>query len=270
MHASRPLVRFSTLTVALALAAMTAGAQGRGQAQTLAQQVTTALAHGSVDEARRLVQSASGPAPQRELAAALLDVFEGRFDQARSRLEPLAAASPGGDAALELGLFELSRGRRDRAKKLLLPLSQNRVLNGPDDYFRLAQAARGVREFQLANDAYQRIENVARADIQTGYADLFLQFHQPGDAVTNYRKALEADPAWVPAHIGLARAYAEDEPELSRAALETARKLAPNHPAVLVLNAERALETDDVPAAKTALDQLKKVQPGTAEEAALR
>jgi tetratricopeptide (TPR) repeat protein len=270
MHASRTLVRFSTLTVALALAAMTAGAQGRGQAQALGQQVTTALAHGSVDEARRLVQSAAGPAPQRELAAALLDIFEGRFDQARSRLEPLAAASPGGDAALELGLFELSRGRRDRARKLLQPLSQNRALNGPDDYFRLAQAARGVREFQLANDAYQRIENVARADIQTGYADLFLQFHQPGDAVTNYRKALEADPAWVPAHIGLSRAYAEDEPELSRAALETARKLAPNHPAVLVLSAERALETDDVPAARTALDQLKKVQPGTAEEAALR
>jgi tetratricopeptide (TPR) repeat protein len=270
MHASRSFVRFSTLTVALTLAAITAGAQGRGQAQTLAQQVTTALAHGSVDEARRLVQNASGAPAPRELAAALLDIFEGRFDQARARLEPLAAASPGGDAALELGLFELSRGRRDRARKLLLPLSQNRVLNSTDDYFRLARAARGVREFQLANDAYKEIEKVARADIQTEYADLFLQFHQPDDAATNYRKALEADAAWVPAHVGLSRAYADDEPELSRAEFEAARKIAPNHPAVLVLSAERAFETDELQAAQAALDQLKKVRPGTPEEAALR
>ena len=243
--------RFSTLTGALLVAAVTAGAQGtRPAAQTLAQQVTTALGRGSIDEARRLVESASGPAAQRELAAALLDIFEGRFDQARTRLEPLASANPGGDAALELGLLELSRGRRDRARKLLPPLSQNRTLNSTDDYFRLARAARGVREFQLANDAYQRIEDDPRADVQSEYADLFLQFHQPGDAVTNYRKALEADRGWIPAHIGLSRAYADDEPELSRVALDTARKQAPNHPDVLLLTAERALETDEVPAAK--------------------
>jgi tetratricopeptide (TPR) repeat protein len=272
MRLSRPTVfRFSALTAALALAAATANAQGtRPATQTLPQQVTTALGHGSVDEARRLVQAASGPAAQKELAAALLDIFEGKFDQARTKLEPLASAAPGGDAALELGLLELSRGRRAQARKLLLPLSANRALNSTDDYFRLARAARGVREFQLANDAYLRIENVPRADVQTEYADLFLQFHQPGDAVTNYRKALEADRAWVPAHIGLSRAYADDEPELARAALDAARKLAPTHPDVLVLSAERALETDDVPAAKTALDQLRKVKPGTSEEAALR
>jgi predicted Zn-dependent protease len=264
-------LRFSTLAGALLLAAATAGAQGtRPAPQTLAHQVTTALARGSVDEARRLVEAASGPAAQRDLAAALLDIFEGRFDQARAKLEPLASANPGGDAALELGLLELSRGRRDRGRKLLLPLSQNRALTSTDDYFRLARAARGVREFQLANDAYQRIENVPRADIQTAYADLFLQYHQPGDAVTNYRKALEADRGWVPAHIGLSRAYADDEPELSRAALETARKQAPNHPEVLLLTAEHALETDDIPAAKAALDQLRKARPGTSEEAAMR
>jgi tetratricopeptide (TPR) repeat protein len=272
MRLIRPTVfRLSALTAALALAAATASAQGaRPATQTLPQQVTAALGHGSVDDARRLVQAASGPAAQKELAAALLDIFEGKFDQARSRLEPLASAAPGGDAALELGLLELSRGRRAQARKLLLPLSQNRALNSTDDYFRLARAARGVREFQLANDAYLRIENVPRADVQTEYADLFLQFHQPGDAVTNYRKALEADRAWVPAHIGLSRAYADDEPELARASLEVAKKLAPNHPDVLVLSAERALETDDVPAAKAALDQLRKVKPGTSEEAALR
>src|SRR5688500_16919373 len=123
-------IRFLTLSAALLVAAVTAGAQGtRPAAQTLAQQVTTALGRRSVEDARRLVESASGPAAQRELAAALLDIFEGRVDQARTRLEPMASASPGGDAALELGLLELSRGRRDRARKLLTPLSQNRTLN---------------------------------------------------------------------------------------------------------------------------------------------
>lgn len=272
MRMPRPnVLRFTALTGALLLAAASAGAQGTRPAQTLAQQVTTALGRGAVDEARKLVEAASGqPAAQRDLAAALLDIFEGRYDQARTKLEPLASTNPGGEAALELALLEWSRGRRDRARKILDPMSRNRTLNSTDDYFRLARAARVVREFQLANDAYQRIENVARADIQTEYADLFMQFHQPGDAVTNYKKALEADRGWIRAHIGLARAFADEDPELARAALETAKKQAPNHPDVLLLGAEQALESDDVPAAKTALDQLRKVRPGTSEEAAMR
>ncbi len=44
----------------------------------------------------------------------------------------------------------------------------------------------------------------------------------------------------------------------------------PTHPDVLILSAERALEANEVAEAKTALDQLRKVRPGSPEESALR
>jgi tetratricopeptide (TPR) repeat protein len=77
----------------------------------------------------------------------------------------------------------------------------------------------------------------------------------------------------VPAHLGASRALdalPDAEPEEAKAALEAARKLAPAHPGVLLLTAERAMETEEFANAKQALDELAKVRPDTIEEAAQR
>ena len=81
--------------------------------------------------------------------------------------------------------------------------------------------------------------------------------------------ALEADPAWVAAHLGLSRAVFEEDPKAASEILETARKLAPEYPDVWLLTAERALFEDDIAAAKAALDKAAQFRPGTIEEAAL-
>ncbi len=123
------------------------GAQGRGGVATagdVVRQVRTALAHGDVAGARRLADAAANDAPRQALSLALVDIFEGKYAEARTRLLPVAAAAPLGDAALELGLLEIKMGRRAEGRRRLDPMLDVRTFAGPDDYFRLA--ARRPRE----------------------------------------------------------------------------------------------------------------------------
>jgi tetratricopeptide (TPR) repeat protein len=276
------VARGGLLFAALGLAVASVGAQAQGgratpAADTLVQQVRTAIGHGAIADARRLVDAASGPAASRELAAALIEIFEGKDDAAKARLTPLASATPLGDASLELGLLEMRHGRRDDADRWLRPVSdalralalQNVALT-PDDYFKLARAAEGIHEFQLANDAYKRVATIARADIQTQWGDLFMRYHQPADAATSYGDALKADPSWVRAHLGLAQAYSADDPRGAQAELDAVRKLAPDHPDLWLAIAQQRIENDDIPGTVEALDRAARVRSGSIEESALR
>jgi cellulose synthase operon protein C len=264
--------RATLLSLGLGLAVVSIGAQGRGGtgAGDLVRQVRTALAHGETTAARRLAENATGDPARRGLALAVVDIFEGKYADARTRLLPLAAAAPLGDAAAELGILEIQTGRRAEGRRRLEPLLNVRTFAGPDDYFRLARAARASREFLLANDAYQRVDSEPRPDIQTEWGDMFLQRHLPGDAVTSYNKALEIDPRWVPALVGLARAFAAEQPGNARKAVEAARAIAPDYPDLFLVTARQHLEAEDTAAAREALDGLTGVRPGTIEEAALR
>ncbi|MEZ5318637.1 MAG: peptidase MA family metallohydrolase [Vicinamibacterales bacterium] len=230
--------------------------------------VRQALGHGDVSAARQAAEAATGDG--RELSTALVELFVGQDDAARARLAPLAERQPLGEAALELGLLDLRRGRREEADRRLRPIASVRQFTNADDYLRLARAAIGIREYLLANDAFDRVSQSTRADIQSAWGDLFLSRHQPADAAQSYRDAITADPKWVPALVGLSRAYADDEPEAADTALEEARKAAPDHPDVLLRSAEVALDEEDAAAAKAALDRLARVRPGSVEEAGLR
>jgi tetratricopeptide (TPR) repeat protein len=258
------------LVFGLALAAVQVGSARQSPAASLLAQVKTALGHGDVAAARRLAAGGAGQPAERELALALVEMFQGQDAQARERLLPLAQANPRGDAALELGLLDIRQGRREEGQRRLEPIAAVRSFSGPDDYLRLARAAIGIREYQLANDAFQRTADVPRADVHTAWGDLFLDRHQPGDAVTSYRDALAADASWVPAILGIARALATEDQEEAGAALEAARKIAPDHPDLWLLTAEQRLIEKDVPAAKAALDRVSSVRPGSLEEAAWR
>jgi tetratricopeptide (TPR) repeat protein len=264
--AQRVIMQLGVVMACLAAVPYSIRAQNAAS-QDPVSRVRTALGHGDVAGARRAAAVEGTPG---QLGLALVEIFEGKYDEARARLQPMAERNATGDAAVELGLLLLSRGQREEASRWLTPASSVRQFEGPDDYLRLARAARGIREFQLANDAFQRVAGVPRADIQTARGELYLLFHQPGDAVTDFRKALEADARWIPAHLGMARALARDEPDTAAAALEAARKLAPAHPDVLFMTAEEQLEAKEYAAAVETLDAMAAVRPATVDEAALR
>jgi tetratricopeptide (TPR) repeat protein len=82
--------------------------------------------------------------------------------------------------------------------------------------------------------------------------------------------ALTADPAWVRAQVGLARAFGDDDPKASKAAFEAAKKLAPESPDVWLLAAERSIEDEDYAAAAEALDHAARVRTNSLEEAVMR
>ena len=268
--------RAALLSFSMAMAAMSVGsvgAQGRGggaNAGDVVHQVRAALAHGDAPAARRLADAATANPARQALAGAIVDIHEGKYADARAKLLPAAAAAPLGDAAAELGILEIRTGRRADGRLRLEPMLDVRTFAGPDDYLRLARVARASREFLLSNDAFQRIDNQPRADIQTEWGDLFLERHQNGDAVTSYNKALEIDSRWVPALIGLARALADQQPAASRKALAAAVAAAPDSPDVWLFTAEQRLDEEDAAGAREALDKLATVRPGTIEEAALR
>jgi tetratricopeptide (TPR) repeat protein len=258
------------------IGAMTVGpaalAQRGGQALSgdMVREVRLALGHGDLASARRIAAAGGETPASRALARALVDIFEGQMTEARERLLVSAQQDPLGEASLELGLLDLATGRREDGRVRLEALAAVRQFSGPDDYFRLARAARAIREGLLANDAYQRTAEVPRADIQTAWGDLFLLWHQPADAAVSYQAALDADPRWIRAHLGLARALVPSEPEAAAIAVDRAGELAPDHPDVWLLMAERAMSLEDVEGAVEALDRLADVRPGTIEEASLR
>src|SRR6187455_3361150 len=119
-HSSR-FLRFGLLPAALALAVVSVGAQGRGPAPAalgVPTQVRIALGHGDLTEARRLAQ-ASTDESVRGLGLALVDLFEGKDADARTKLTPIADRSPLGDAALELGLLDMRTGHIAEGRRRL-------------------------------------------------------------------------------------------------------------------------------------------------------
>jgi tetratricopeptide (TPR) repeat protein len=264
------ITRSVMFPIALALAVASMGAQGRPAAGDQARQVRTALAHGDLTGAKVIAQRGAETDAARVVALALVDMFEGRDADAYTRLLPLADRQPLGDAAVELGLLERRTGRIDDGFRRLDRIASNRQLNTPDDYYRLARAAVGTGEFLLANDAFQRIDNVPSAEFQTAWADMWLRRHRPGDAVISYQKALELDAEWVPAMIGMSRALADENPPASRELLQKALAQAPHHPDVHLALAEQQLEGEDVDAAEASLTTLATLRPGSVDEAALR
>lgn len=238
---------------------------------TLIAHVRQALGRGALARARTLAADTQAPADVKQAAAALVDLFEGRTADARTKLNAAAEAGDS-DAAVELGLLDLREGRRAEGRQRLERLLQRGGDMTPEHSFRLARAAWALGDVRLANALFQRIGRLPmlQADMETTWGDMLLQKHQAGDAVRSYRAALEADATWVRAHLGLARALADEEPGAAGAALEKAGSLAPDHPDVWLLTAERRLIAEDRDGAGAALDKVAAVRKGSYEELALR
>lgn len=239
---------------------------------TLVRHVRVALGRGALDRARTLASATEASADIKAVALALVEIFEGKVTEARGRLTPVVESGDRADALLELGLLDLREGRRDSGLARLTTMVQQGSDMTPEHTFRMARAAYALGDIRLANTLFQRVGNLPlqTADMETTWGDMLLEKHQAGEAVRSYRAALEADPAWVRAHLGLSRALEDEDAEASEAALEKAGSLAPNHPDVWLLTAERRLMAEDRARAAEALDKVAAVRPGTYEEIALR
>jgi tetratricopeptide (TPR) repeat protein len=202
------------------------------------------------------------------LAPAREAVRRGRYEEGERLLAALAARDPRGEAALELGLLQLMRGRRDEASRTL-----ERVLDGvgaqpPAEVLtRAGRAASALGQFREANTYFRQAASLAPDDpaVNVAWGELFLEKYNRQDAAQSFQTALKADASSARAHVGLARAVAEDNPPAALALAQKAIAIEADHVPAHVLMAELQLDEGRRPEARASLDQALAVNPSSLE-----
>ncbi len=230
----------------------------------------TALAHGKRDEAAvmaRARQSEPG-------AAALLGRLasdRGQYDEARAVLEPAAAKAPLSEAALELALLDQRLGRAEAAERLLVPIF-NQAGGGSDAAatLRAGRAARALGRAREANSLF-RAASAAGADpaADTAWGLLFLEKYNHPEAHRSFQQALKLDDQWAPAHAGLARVLADENPPAAAAAAERAIAIDPQLADAHLLLAELELDNTRLPEARKRIDAVLAFNPSHLDARAL-
>lgn len=278
---TRTFHRVSVKVTLAGLGVLVAGVAILGQAQSaapapaapLVRAVRFAIGHGTVDEARRLITQSREAVSKKAIATALVSIYEGKDDEARRALTPLVHGETADDDALvELGLLEVRHGRQAEGAALLQRVIASQNDLDTDGFLRLARAAEAIGDVNLANSVFQRIgsSDTDRPDVQSQWGDLFMKTHANAEAARSYQDALRADPAWIPAWLGNARALGDDDAKASGESLGKAQQLAPKSPDVWLLVAERELAAQDFTDTKATLDKIAALRSSSIEELALR
>jgi tetratricopeptide (TPR) repeat protein len=271
-------VRRACIAWVLLLAAGTvpSAQQGGGKPAALTPSpASRALNAGQFEEVERLLKSATDPASIALRARA--QIAQGRYQEAQTLLTPVASAQPDSDAALELGLLELYLGKRADGIRRLRALTGRLSPRSARDFFRLAQAASALAAFQDAQafkdaNSYFRDANKLAPDdpdINAAWGELFLDKHNPADAMKSFQEALRVDDSHVGALVGAAQVNTGMNPPAARAALERALKINPNSVPALLLQAELALDDRERDAARESIKKALAVNPNSLEARSL-
>ena len=232
-----------------------------------------ALAHGDVIEARRLVVARGS---NDSAAAAILGLIasrQGKYAEAERLFLPAIGTDPTGEAALELGLLLMRLGRSAEAVETLAPIINSGTRRRVDvELLRVAEAARALGRFREANEFFRRAAAVTPQDpaINTAWGELFLEKYNMQDAVRSFQSALNADPKWVPAHVGLARALVSENPSDAAEMARHAIDLDESSEAAHLLLAELALDERRYDDASLMTEQALSINANSFEARSLR
>lgn len=243
------------------------------QRQEFLRTARRALAHGDVVEARRL---AAARGSNDSAAAAILGLIasrQGNYAEAERLFLPTISTDPTGEAALELGLLLMRLGRSAEAVQSLAPIINSGTRRRVDvELLRVAEAARALGRFREANEFFRRAAAVTPKDpaINTAWGELFLEKYNIQDAVRSFQAALNADPEWVPAHVGLARALVGENPSDAAEMARHAIDLDESSEAAHLLLAELALDERRYDDASLMTEQALSINANSFEARSLR
>ena len=226
----RPAV--AVLLYACAWATFPPASQGQNPApdpDNLAAAARRAFAHGKPDEAEALTRGRPADDPVAAAIRAQLSIARGEHDDARALLEPAAAADPAGEAALQLGLLHQYLGRSQDGERLLNGVFRENTAGDAEAVFRAGRAAQALGRARDANTLY-RSAGAASDDpsIDMAWGLLFLEKYNKPEALRSIQEAIKADPQWAPAHAGLARVLADENPPAAAAAANRALEIDPH------------------------------------------
>jgi cellulose synthase operon protein C len=220
---------------------------------------------------------AQSPAVSREDAATLSRaqalIAKGDYADAEALLRPIATSKPTGDAALELGLLQQYLGKRGEARRTLqLLLLTESATNTAQDYARAARASRALGRFEDANALYREASTLAPNDaaINTAWGDLFFEKHNRPEAARSYQAALKAQPDYVPAIVGMAKAVADDNPPAALKYVQRALELNPNNVSAHLFVADLSIDNDKLDEARNSVDKALAINPNSLEALSLK
>jgi cellulose synthase operon protein C len=133
------------------------------------------------------------------------------------------------------------------------------TLTRSSDSFRRAEGYFGLGQFESANQEFRAAVSVQprSAEVKAEWGRLFLEHYQPSDAAKLYAEALESDPNFAPAYLGMARIFAlrfdKRAVDLAQEALKRDPKLAEGHELLAYLALEDSRPKDAAEEAQLAL-----------------
>jgi tetratricopeptide (TPR) repeat protein len=187
-----------------------------------------AIAHGKPAEAEALAKARPADDPAAIAVLAHLASDKGRYDEALAMLQPAANRAPLSDAGLELALLFQKLGRAGEASRLLNVLYRSSE-NDPASLTRAGRAAGAVGQSRQANSLFRSAAAAgSNPALDTAWGLLFLEKYNYPEAVKSFQQALAQDPEWAPAHAGLARTLADEDPPAAGAAATRALEIDPH------------------------------------------
>jgi tetratricopeptide (TPR) repeat protein len=225
-----------------------------------------AMATGRAAEAEALAKAKPGD-PAAAAVLGQLAMLRGRYQDARALLEPAAAKDPLGEAALQLGLLlHRQLGRTQEGARLLTQVLSQRDPADAEAVFRAARAAHALGRAREANSLYRAAAGASNdPGIHAGWGLLFLEKFNKPEALRSLQDAIKAEPQWAPAHAGLGRVLADENPPKAAAAAERALEIDPDLADAHLLLAELDLNNSRHDEARKRLDAILAKNPAHLE-----
>ena len=236
------------------------------QGQDFVKSARRAIAHGRISEAESMARARPGQDPAAAAVLAELAIRRGKYEEAQTLLEPAAAREPEGEAALALGLLHIQLGRSQAGTGLLKVVQrQASTRTDAESLFRAARAAGALSNAREANGIYRALAASDDPAVHTGWGLLFLEKYQRGEALRSFKDALRLDAEWAPAHAGLARVLADENPPAAAAAANKALEIDGELLDAHLLLAEQELDNSRPDAARDRINKVLAINPSHLE-----
>jgi tetratricopeptide (TPR) repeat protein len=269
-----PPTRIGLVIILLVCAATASSSSGRGQAADAAafpRAARRAIAHGKASEAESLARARPANDPAAAAVLGLLAAKRGKYDEAVRVLEPAANADPAGDAALELGLLHQYLGRHEAAGRLLLGVYRRASSDADGDA--LLRAGRAAAALGRVDDAKVLLNGASRLGpdpgVETAWGELLLEKYNRTEALRSFQQALKLDPEWAPAHVGLGRTLAEEDPPAAEGAANRALEIDPMLADAHLLLADLDVDNTKYDTARERIGRVLTVNPSHLEALSL-